>query len=161
MVAFHGLKTPTAVAEFLVDQLLGFEFSLNAFYDRLSYSVKQIVQEKSGKLDQFGNTLGHLTHSLLHQRREYLGIKSELLRREVRTQLSRMGDHLSLLEKRSELMDPENILKRGYSITLLDGRIVSDLKKVKAGAQLETRVQEGTIISEVKKTTQKNGKGKN
>ena len=160
MVAHKGLKTPTAVAEFLVDQLLGFEFGLNAFYDRLNYSVKQIVQGKSSKLDQFENNMGHLIHRYLNQRIDHLNVIYDLLRREARALLARKGDHLSLLEKRGELVDPENILKRGYSMTLLDGKIISDLNQVKAGAQLESRVHQGIIFSEVKKTTLKNGKGK-
>jgi exodeoxyribonuclease VII large subunit len=160
MVAHHGLKTPTAVAEFLVDQLLGFEFGLTAFYDRLNYAVKQIVQERSSKLDQFGNNMGHLIHRYLNQRIEQLNVNSDLLRRETRALLTRQGDQLSLLEKRCELVDPVNILKRGYSMTLLDGKIISDLKQVKAGAQLESIIHQGKIYSEVKKTTLKNGKGK-
>jgi len=161
MVAHRGLKTPTAVAEFLVDQTLGFEFSLNALFDQLAAAVKRIVQGKLSKLDQCRNNLDHLTHRLLNQRSEYLIRISELLRRDVKMQLVRKGDYLALLEKRTELVDPENILKRGYSMTLLDGLSIPDLLTLKPGSQLETRVYQGTIISEVKKTTISNGKGKN
>lgn len=161
MVACHGLKTPTAVAEFLVDQLLSFEFGLNAFHERLTYSVKQIAQERLSRLEQYRINLDHLTHKLLHQQGDYLSTKSEFLRRDIRSQLGRMTDRLSLLEKRTELVDPENILKRGYSMTLLDGKILPDLKKVKPGSQLETRVYQGNIISEVKKIALRHGKRKN
>jgi len=161
MVAMRGLKTPTAVAEFLVDQLLGFEFNLSALYDQLASSVKQIVKEKLSKLDSYTNNMDHLTHRFLQLRSEYLSNKSELLRRDLRMQISRKGDYLTLLEKRSELVDPLNILKRGYSMTLLDGETISDLSKVKPGSEIETRVFQGKIISEVKTSTINHGKGKN
>lgn len=161
MIAFRGLKTPTAVAEFLVDQVLAFEFGLNALYDQLASSVKNIAQRKLHKLEQYRSNLDHLTHSFLSQRSEYLSIKSDILRRDVRMQIGRKGDYLTLLEKRSELVDPLNILKRGYSMTLLDGKTIPDLKKVKPGSKIETRVYQGKIFSEVKKTTINNGKGKN
>lgn len=161
MVACRGLKTPTAVAEFLVDQLLSFEFALSALHDRLTYSVKQIVQENLSKLEHLKTKTDHLTHNFLRKRMEALSIKSELLRRDIRQQLSREADRLILLEKRNELVNPEKILLRGYSMTLLDGKPISDLNKLKPGSQIETRVHQGKIFSEVKKTTLKNGKGKN
>jgi len=75
--------------------------------------------------------------------------------------LDRKKDYLSLLEKRIELVNPEHILKRGYSMTLMDGKPISRLKDVKPGNMLETRIYEGKIISKVEKTTTSHGKRKN
>ena len=71
--------------------------------------------------------------------------------------MTRKKDQLTLLETRIELVNPENILKRGYSMTLLDGKALAGIKNVKPGDLLETRVYNGKILSKVEKTTGKNG----
>ena len=47
--------------------------------------------------------------------------------------------------------DPQLLLKRGYSITLMNGRAIRDPKELKVGDEIETRVEKGTIRSVVKR----------
>ncbi|MCK5137913.1 MAG: exodeoxyribonuclease VII large subunit [Bacteroidales bacterium] len=158
MVAALGLKTPTAVAEFLVDQLLAFDFHLSALHDNLSTSVKRIVQVQVAQLERYSSNLEHLSRGFLHKKTEHLQQVSLFLGREVNSYLTRKKDHLTLLETRTELVNPENILRRGYSMTLLDGKALTGIKNVKPGDLLETRLYKGKILSKVEKTTGKNGK---
>ncbi len=158
MVAHLGLKTPTAVAEFLVDKLLSFEFSLSAQLDRLSTSVRDRVQGELNRLERYGSSMMHFCRGLLQQQSEKLRQSEQGLRRELAMHMERSRDKLAQLQKRTELVDPENILKRGYSLTLLEGKTVVSIKGVKAGSLLETRLYQGTIISKVEHTSEKNDK---
>ena len=157
MVASHSLKTPTAVAEFLVDRLLAYDLRLSVLQDKLSGIVKRIVQVQTARLERFSSNLEHLSGSFLHRKTEHLKQVSMLLHREINSYMTRKKDQLTLLETRIELVNPENILKRGYSITLLEGKALSGIKNVKPGDLLETRVYNGRILSKVEKTTGKNG----
>jgi exodeoxyribonuclease VII large subunit len=56
---------------------------------------------------------------------------------------------LEVIERDIKNMDPENVLKRGYSITLLNGKAVRSYEEVKEGDRLDTVVVDGTIISTV------------
>ncbi|PKP19141.1 MAG: exodeoxyribonuclease VII large subunit [Bacteroidetes bacterium HGW-Bacteroidetes-21] len=56
------------------------------------------------------------------------------------------------LQKIVELTDPGLILKRGFSMTLLNGKMVKDVRHLVAGDKIQTRVFNGTIESEVKST---------
>ena len=114
MVASHGLKTPTAVAEFLVDQLLSFEFKLSAHHDQLATSVKRIVQVRSTMLERFHSDLEHLSKGFVQRRSEQLQQAGRLLDRVIGNILTRKRDHLTLLETRTELVNPMNILQRGF-----------------------------------------------
>jgi exodeoxyribonuclease VII large subunit len=147
MVAARGLKTPTAVAEFLVDQLLAFEFRLGELEDKLGTAVQRIVQLHTGKLERYHNDLRHLVRNLLFGKSEQLTQFRMLAEKQIRNLLSRKKDQLLLLETRTQLVDPVNILKRGYSITLVDGSALKDIRKVKEGTELETRVHRGIILS--------------
>ena len=51
------------------------------------------------------------------------------------------------LEKQIALLDPFNILRRGYSITLSGGVPVTSITGITEGAPLVTRVADGTITS--------------
>ena len=158
MVAHKGLKTPTAVAEFLVDQLLAFEFQLSAMLDRLSTSVRMRVQGDLSRLERYGRDMMHLSKALLFQQSEQVRQTEDRLRRELAMLLERKGEYLAQLKKRNELVDPRNILLRGYSMTLLEGKSVSSIKNIKPGILLETRLYKGSIISKVEHTSQKNDK---
>ena len=48
------------------------------------------------------------------------------------------------------LQDPTLLLSRGYSITLHNGRAVRDPLALKAGDEIETRLEKGTIKSIIK-----------
>ena len=160
MVAHFALKTPTAVAEFLVDQLLAFEFRLSEYLDRLSITVKNRVQSDLARLDRYQGDILHLSRSLLQMESERMLRSDERLRRGLVTYQERKQDFLSVLEKRIELIDPRNILKRGYSITMHNGKPLSSAKDVGSGDLLETRLYKGNIISKVKHSTQKDDKRK-
>ena len=158
MVAHRGLKTPTAVAEFLIDQLLAFEFRLSALLDRLSTRVNGRVQAEMALLDRFRAELAHLSRTLLQNQSEYHRHTIQRLRRELGNQLERKRENLSHLKKRTELVDPQNILLRGYSITLVEGKSFGSLEDVKAGSRLETRVHQGTIFSKVEQISKRHDK---
>lgn len=161
MVANHALKTPTAVAEFLVDQLLAFEFHLSALFDRLSTSARIRIQADRSLLERTQRDLMHLSRGLIRQRSEQLLQTGQRLQRELASLLERKREQLAQLQKRNELVDPMNILKRGYSITLQEGRSIASVRDIKPESLLETRLYKGTIISEVKHTSEKDDQREN
>lgn len=48
-----------------------------------------------------------------------------------------------------EANNPEKLLLRGYTLTLLNGRIIKSTKDVKDGDVVETKMQDGTLHSMV------------
>ncbi len=157
LVANRGLKTPTAVAEFLVDRMLAFEFLLSSLHERMTGSVKRIVQLQAARLERYGRDLQHLSRTFIHRRREHLEQSRLLLRRLCGTFITRRKDHLAMLEKQAALVDPANIMKRGYSMTLREGKLLKSVRGVKAGDPIETWLSDGRIISNTEKIKQKNG----
>ena len=53
------------------------------------------------------------------------------------------------IDGKLRLLSPENVLRRGYSITLKEGRAVTDAKSLQPGDRLVTRFYEGEITSTV------------
>ena len=57
---------------------------------------------------------------------------------------------MELMEEKLRMLDPTLLLKRGYSITLHNGRAVRDPQTLQKGDEIETRLALGTIKSVVK-----------
>ena len=49
-------------------------------------------------------------------------------------------------------MSPHNVLRRGYSISKINNKVVTDFKKIKSGDALTTILLEGSVISVVQST---------
>lgn len=70
-----------------------------------------------------------------------------IIRKDAFTQLKNQNQGLIALEKNLHNMSPENVLKRGYSITRLNGHALRNSAKVKAGDKVSTVLFEGNLIS--------------
>ncbi|MGH8023972.1 MAG: exodeoxyribonuclease VII large subunit, partial [Limisphaerales bacterium] len=82
-----------------------------------------------------GTLLKHLSERLRRIRPSYL--------------LKRRAEQLRQVERRLNALGPEQVLARGYSITMDagSGKVLRDAKKVKAGQKLKTRLKTGEILS--------------
>jgi exodeoxyribonuclease VII large subunit len=69
----------------------------------------------------------------------------------VKANLQNCKSRVSVLESRLRLLGPEQVLARGYSITMDagTGKVLRDAKDVRAGQRLKTRLKKGEILSEV------------
>ncbi len=174
LVAMHGLKTPTAVAEFLVERLLSFEFNLGALGDRLSmlvfsgvhkeqlylenlevrqgYLVKGIIRAQRDRNESMAATLGLLTRGWVLARQQDLDHMKAVLESKVHSYISQEKDRLKLCEVKAEGADPARILKQGYSVALHDGKILKEAGDLKPGDIVETRLHKGKAWSRVEKT---------
>jgi exodeoxyribonuclease VII large subunit len=90
---------------------------------------------------------------LLKERRESLKLNGRRLRVLAHGHLRNGKNLLGATEARLRLLGPEQVLARGYSITLdaTTGKIVRSAKGVKRGQRLKTRVKTGEIRSVVEK----------
>lgn len=68
--------------------------------------------------------------------------------------LARATDRLNGIERLLNAVRPENILARGYSVTRVGGRAITDITELKPGDILTTTLLKGTIESEIKKLNQ-------
>ena len=86
---------------------------------------------------------------LLKQRQEVLRIAARQLREDSRHVLKNLRNRFSTLEARLRLLGAEQVLSRGYSITMdaESGEILRDARQVRAGQRFKTRVKSGEFRS--------------
>jgi exodeoxyribonuclease VII large subunit len=87
----------------------------------------------------------------LKERREILIQARRRLAEQAQHQLRERQHGLQTLESRLRLLGPEQVLARGYSITMdaATGKVLRDAGEVKASQRLKTRLQTGEISSRV------------
>jgi exodeoxyribonuclease VII large subunit len=86
---------------------------------------------------------------LLKQRCELLKASRLRLRELAFVRFKDLKTGLAATEARLHLLGPEQVLSRGYSITMdaASGKVLRDAAKVKAGQQLKTRLKIGEVLS--------------
>jgi len=129
MVANTQVKTPTAAAALLIDNLRQVLERINEAQQRITMAINQRLANQKTRLSNLQTLIPVLSQRILSNARH----------------------RLELIELKLESHDPQLQLKRGYSITLHNGRAVHDPTLLKEGDEIETRVEKGTIRSVVKR----------
>ena len=88
---------------------------------------------------------------LLKQRRELLRHEEQRLRERAHHRLQSWHDQIAALEAQLRLLGPEQVLSRGYSITMEaeTGKVVREAGQVKGGQRLRTRLKVGEVVSTI------------
>ncbi|MDE6335803.1 MAG: exodeoxyribonuclease VII large subunit [Muribaculaceae bacterium] len=173
-IAHTRMKTPTAVAAFFIDKLRTAYSTVGQMVQWITrYSTDRLVGE-ARRLDNVETTIPALANARLTAAKARLD--RELTRIPVlvesrlageRGKIDSLGRFISMaadgVVKRSsarldnltgmiEVLSPANTLRRGYSITRVNGHAVTDASTVKPGDILETQLNSGTILSKVTPT---------
>ena len=69
-------------------------------------------------------------------------------------------DAVQYIESKIKILNPSNILRRGYSITLKDSKPLKYIDDVKIGDLIKTVVFKGSLISRVKVKESRDGQKK-
>ena len=217
MVAHTRMKTPTAVAEFLISGALQFSLQLNELESHFIKLVNEQLEQNKNRLNDVADQLNQLVNEMIVTQQNRLkiaqiqlanrteaflkGQQSELKQLTIAAKnktsrfvtrqnhlLNQSGNklnfvfreqmlksknylnqfqylikilsietiraekkNLSSIQEKLRLVDPQNILKRGYSLTMLNGKIVKSVNQLKEGDRLETRLSDGNVDSKVEK----------
>lgn len=163
-VAHTRMKTPTAVATFLIGRMA----EQLALLDELRRTVceatrNQLTVKKTtwqilatrfpvfvtGHLERHRADLHTLTArlssvpQLLEKHTEQLELVPVHIRKAADAMLTRYTHELALSEQHIKLASPDHILKRGYTLTLKDGKIVKHAADLSAGDEISVRFTDG------------------
>ena len=147
MVSFQRVKTPTAAAQFLISHL-------DTTMQRIDSCQERMVRLATAKMETEHLRLARLTEripslfSLVKMRHETrLDNLWTRLQSTTTMTIEKQRHQLQMLQQRAQALDPTLLLKRGYSITLHKGRVIRNAANIKPGTEIETRLEQGTIIS--------------
>ncbi|MGE5519308.1 MAG: exodeoxyribonuclease VII large subunit, partial [Candidatus Dadabacteria bacterium] len=157
-----------SVTRNLLDRNTG---EVNSIGRIIKREVSLFLREQHNIQEKKSNDLKEYSLQLLNDKERQLYDDVVLMQRDLRTVLLR-AEHmviqaknnlhvvvdssfkrdknvLDLLENTAKHLDPVNVLKRGFSYTLVNGELIRSVEQVKMGDQLETVVADGKIASTV------------
>lgn len=149
IVAHTRAKTPTAVAEFFIAHLSKTASELLFLEKRAISGSESRLNREQSELSLLSRDLVHLSSHMIQRENTIVLQLMDKLKYGVRHLLQQQSH---LLEKRVQfvqMVSPENILKRGYTLTLKEGKIITSLKGLAAEDVIETRFKDGTSTSVV------------
>lgn len=170
MVSHTRVKTPTAAAEFLINRMRETASDLERYITYFHQTIPERIAHSKERLEQWvaripSRVQMRLQHERFRQERMAVRMntawQTRLLREEYRlkleqrlataidARLQRERHRLQLAQSQVEAASPELLLKRGYSLTLKDGKAVTDASALHPGDVLTTRVAKGEFKSEV------------
>jgi exodeoxyribonuclease VII large subunit len=171
IVAHTKLKTPTAVAEFLLSTMISFEERVIEAQTILIHRVKELIGNEDHRLQYLAQHFKHMVkdrfagemkrieiglHKLIHGTTQIIDSHNNRLK----LGMSRIAGGLNVLFRQQEnritqsghairLLDPVNVLQRGYSITYLNEKAVKNSADVQQGDIIRTILYKGSIKSNV------------
>ncbi|MGL1888045.1 MAG: exodeoxyribonuclease VII large subunit [Reichenbachiella sp.] len=147
MVANVNLKTPTAVAEFLINGLADYESKITEAHLSIKRKVETTIAEHKEYLNQQKYSLNHLSNQRINSEKLKLNsIENRLVSSPISV-IKRQRQILEGIKMFIAANDPKYVLKKGYSLTKVNGQYLNDKTAVKTGDLLETTTQTQTIIS--------------
>jgi exodeoxyribonuclease VII large subunit len=120
--------------------------------NRLEKGTGQLTQQARMALSEKRNTLRLMPAGILKNNTDTLQQLVILLAGTAGRFTENAAVRLAEQEKQVQLLDPANVLERGYSITYLNGRALHGSTDVKPGDTLETQLHNGKLKSIVKST---------
>lgn len=172
MVAHTRMKTPTAVAEFLIGRmdaaaeeledlqqevselastiLLKQKNFLQLLGARLPVIVTNRIERNRSFLQMAGNKLPAFASAMLLRRRSTLESLQMQLQNRAASRLAESTRFIQLTEQFIKMASPDYVLKRGYSLSLKDGKIIKHATDLNPGDELVTRFADGDVKSIVK-----------
>jgi exodeoxyribonuclease VII large subunit len=193
LVSNRPLKTPTAVADYLIGCAAETENHILEMISSVRDHTEHIIKDKHALLDKFRNKLVPLVSYVVKEKRQKLSEKifelitfgkefthkaslspanqssrlissakttlninqlkldrsSENLRTKSKNYIDINSGKVNFLQNTVNILNPENVLKRGYTITSINGKILKEKQHLKAEDIIDTHFSDGTVKSRI------------
>lgn len=151
MVSYMRVKTPTAAAAFLIDHLSEVYTALVSARERISRIAERHLAYEKMRLKQLADRIPTLFALTRERQTKRIDALAHRLDSAATQRLERERHRLQLVAQRAQAQDPIHILRRGYSITLHNGHALRSGDELADGDIIETRLEQGTLKSEIRK----------
>ena len=149
MVSHTRVKTPTAAAAFLIDHLKEVLEVLNDAQERITRYAQQKLSTLNAQLSVVAEAIPRLFSVVKTRQDARLDSMQEKMTMLIERRLETERHRIQLVSEKVKSLDPTLLLRRGYSITLHNGKVVKDVSVLNTGDELETRLAHGNVRSKV------------
>ncbi len=149
LCAHTSLKTPTAVAEFLIHRHLHFENELLALTRAFQAEAHQMTYQQHTAVQQWQQLARSQCRHILQQQTYTLAATHSQAKQLLKTTLQRHAQSLDAWNNLSIQLHPHTTLQRGFTLTTKDGQAVTKSRQLLPNDLLHTCFQDGLAVSRV------------
>jgi exodeoxyribonuclease VII large subunit len=171
MVAARRLKTPTAVAAWVIEQLAEFDGALEAMCQAVErYATEMLSTERQRlernaalvatqavgatrrlelTLERYSSELRRMGQALVAEQRNRATRAEELLHHASDYFVRSERERLAALEQAVAARDPQRIMALGFAVVSLGGCAVSDASQVDVGSEVSIRLAKGELKAKI------------
>lgn len=148
-VSDHRCTTPTNAAEYSVRYWQDLGIKLNQYESQLFQKIDRRLSYDKLRYDQLINSYGFKRpKDIIIKWKEYLNNETKKLQRHVLDKIENITTKLNYGIKQLNAYNPDNIIKKGYSIVYnIDGKVIKSIKTVKKNDEINVKINDGTIKS--------------
>ncbi len=143
-------KTPTAAADMIISAVKEFEDRVDALAHSMAHGVRTMTVGRTQDLSSLSQRLESGSRNILLE-----GVyRLEALLKGLHYSLKLLKNEKQALKAREssvKYLDPANVLKRGYSITLHNKAVLKTIEGITEGDSLRTILHEGEFTSRLEK----------
>ena len=152
LVSYGSFITPTKIAGFLLEQFHDFATTLKENVQSLNTQVKWLNEREQSNLREVSTHFVSATGKIINRNKNDLAFLAGSLQAATRSSIKKEEADLKNITTSIYYLDPQTILRRGYSITRFQGKVIKDISLLNSGDHIQTRILNGTIDSKVEIT---------
>lgn len=149
IVAHRSLKTPTAVADFLIECMISAENHLTDLGSEIADRSRLLIEEVKSRIESARLRIIPVARNLVLLNNNAIMRKKEILTSLAKNSVGLLITRIGGFENSLKILDPVNVLKRGYTITSINGKIIKESNILRKDDIIDTRFSDGSINSKV------------
>lgn len=114
---------------------------------RVNTASHSFLADKRYTQDMMVRRLPDTAFAMINKGKQELAMAAQQMKGAMSNQIVTRTHELGMLEQFVQMASPDYILKRGYTITVHEGKIVKNATDLKQGDQLVTRFKDGEVTS--------------
>lgn len=147
IVAYGSLKTPTAVADYIVERIAGYESELDVISQQLKDVTGYRLRQENERITSLVHELSMACKSRILVEYQKLDHAKFRLKQAGKHRLQLQNTRINHLEPLLQAMHPDKVLARGYTITSLNGQTITSASALEKGMNIQTTFQDGSVKS--------------
>ncbi len=137
----------------LQQRVNNFSFSKKYELNNLIHTIKSTFSvwkvKQDNIVDAYQIDFKYMLKKVMTKKQEHLRLVYEQLKRNTGKLLSKEQEKISFSENTIRLLNPANVLSRGYSLTLKNGQVIKSVEFLNAGDEIETYIADGKVKSKI------------
>ncbi|MGM1056271.1 MAG: exodeoxyribonuclease VII large subunit [Bacteroidota bacterium] len=173
LVSYESFITPTKIAEFLLQKFNDFAVPVKDAEQKIQNEINRIFKNEKinlketarlfssltgsamnnsrANLNQLATVLDNRSQHMINDQKNMLDQAKRSILANAKNSLNEAAVNLSFTEEKIGMLSPLNILKRGFSITRQNGKVIRDSDEIQEDFLLETQLYKGNLSSRIEK----------